>query len=41
MGAPVSFTGMPRVSPSVAAMATARTRLSPRCWATSSTSLAE
>ena len=41
MGWPVSCTGMPRMSPSVAAMATARTWLSPRCWATSSTSFAE
>ena len=41
IGMPVSLTGMPRVRPSVAAMATARTWLSPRCCATSSTSFAE
>ncbi len=41
IGWPVSLTGMPRVNPSVAAIATARTRLSPRCEDTSRTSLAE
>src|SRR2546427_445531 len=35
MGAPVSTTSIPRTSPSVLDMATARTRFSPRCWATS------
>ena len=38
IGAPVSSTLMPRVRPSVEAMATVRTWLSPRCWATSSVS---
>jgi hypothetical protein len=41
IGSPVSTTGMPRRRPSVAAIATARTWLSPRCCATSRTSLAE
>ncbi len=35
IGAPVSFTGMPRTRPSVMSMAMQRTTLSPRCWATS------
>src|SRR5207248_6344239 len=41
IGAPVSSTDMPRVSPSVAAMAMVRTCASPRCWATSRVSLEE
>ncbi len=41
MGAPVSFTVIPRRRPSVAAMAIVRTWLSPRCWATSSVSFCE
>jgi len=41
IGAPVSLTIIPRVRPSVEAMAMARTWLSPRCWATSSVSLEE
>jgi hypothetical protein len=41
IGAPVSSTDMPRVRPSVEAMATVRTWLSPRCWATSSVSFCE
>ena len=36
IGAPVSVTGAPRTRPSVGFSAIVRTRLSPRCWATSS-----
>src|SRR5829696_3192621 len=35
IGAPVSSTSIPRASPSVVSMATARTRSLPRCWWTS------
>ena len=35
IGLPVSFTSAPRIKPSVGAIDTARTMLSPRCWATS------
>ena len=41
MGAPVSFTGWPLTKPSVASMEIVRTVFSPRCWATSRTTLAE
>jgi len=37
IGAPVSITSVPRASPSVVSMATARTRSSPRCCWTSHT----
>ena len=37
MGAPVSVAGMPRCMPSVGFIATARTRFSPRCCCTSTT----
>src|SRR6185295_6771130 len=37
IAAPVSVTSWPRTKPSVASMATVRTVLSPKCWATSST----
>ena len=39
IGAPVSFTGMPRFNPSVEDIATARAQSSPRCCCTSSTTL--
>ena len=35
MGPPVSIASMPRTRPSVVSIATQRTTLSPRCWATS------
>ncbi len=35
MGSPRLRTSAPRIRPSVGAMAMARTRLWPRCWATS------
>ena len=38
IGPPVSITSMPRASPSVVSIATARTRSSPRCCWTSHTS---
>jgi len=37
IGPPVSMTSAPRTSPSVVSIATVRTVLSPRCWATSRT----
>ena len=40
IGPPVSRTSVPRARPSVASIATARTRSSPRCCCTSSTSVA-
>jgi hypothetical protein len=40
IGWPVSVTSWPRVNPSEISMAMQRTVLSPRCWATSSTSRA-
>jgi hypothetical protein len=39
MGPPVSVTTAPRTMPSVGCIEMARTRLSPRCWATSSVSV--
>ena len=39
IGPPVSVTAAPRTRPSVASMAMVRTVFSPRCWATSRTSL--
>ena len=41
IGLPVSRTSTPRARPSVASMATARTRSSPRCCWTSHTSVCE
>ncbi len=38
IGAPVSTTSVPRWTPSVGCMTMARTRRSPRCWATSAVS---
>ena len=40
IGAPVSFTSLPRLRPSASDMATARTQPSPRCCCTSSVSWA-
>ncbi|MBS1195987.1 MAG: hypothetical protein H6R33_707 [Actinobacteria bacterium] len=37
MALPVSMTSVPRITPSVGFMDTARTRPPPRCWATSAT----